>query len=161
MGRTRSTGEDRSGVDPVKRCGAFCVSTVSGTQPLRRMSAARRIVERSHPDCRKLLRCSFCFNHARSPCAGCLHGWKRALVRVVEYRILIAENRCAAFFVSPVSPDGVAVGAGCRSCHRSRIGKSARSCRQLQNIRLSSAAANPLSRSHNQRADGDGCVGAG
>jgi len=30
-----------------------------------------------------------------------------------------------------------------------------------KNIRLSSAAANPLSRSHNQRADGDGWVGAG
>ena len=28
--------------------------------------------------------------------------------------------------------------------------------RQLQNIRLGSAAANPLSRSRNQRADGDG-----
>ena len=44
------------------RCAAFFVSTVSGTQPLRRMSAARRIVERSHPDCRKLVRCSFRFN---------------------------------------------------------------------------------------------------
>ena len=31
-----------------------------------------------------------------------------------------------------------------------------RSCRQQQNIRLSSAAANPLSRSRNQRADEDG-----
>jgi hypothetical protein len=30
--------------------------------------------------------------------------------------------------------------------------------RQLQNIRLGSAAANPLSKSRNQRADGDGCV---
>src|SRR5262245_58440440 len=30
--------------------------------------------------------------------------------------------------------------------------------RQLQNIRLSSDAANPLSTSRNQRADGDGCV---
>ena len=30
----------------------------------------------------------------------------------------------------------------------------------LQNIRLGSAAANPLSRSRNQRADGDGCVGS-
>jgi hypothetical protein len=30
----------------------------------------------------------------------------------------------------------------------------------LQNIRLSSAGANPLSRSHNQQADGDGCVGS-
>ena len=30
------------------------------------------------------------------------------------------------------------------------------SCRQLQNIRLGSAAANPLSRSRNQRADEDG-----
>jgi hypothetical protein len=29
----------------------------------------------------------------------------------------------------------------------------------LQNIRLSSAAANLLSRSHNRRADGDGYVG--
>ena len=36
--------------------------------------------------------------------------------------------------------------------------KSARSCRQLQNIRLSADAANPLSRSRNWRADGDGCV---
>jgi hypothetical protein len=30
---------------------------------------------------------------------------------------------------------------------------------RCKNIRLSSDAANPLSRSHNQRADGDGCVG--
>jgi hypothetical protein len=30
--------------------------------------------------------------------------------------------------------------------------------RQLQNIRLGSAAANPLSRSRNQRADEDGCL---
>jgi hypothetical protein len=35
----------------------------------------------------------------------------------------------------------------------------ARSCRQLQNIRLSSDVANPLSRSQNCQADGDGCVG--
>jgi hypothetical protein len=31
-----------------------------------------------------------------------------------------------------------------------------RSCRQLQNLRLGSATANPLSRSRNQRADEDG-----
>jgi hypothetical protein len=34
--------------------------------------------------------------------------------------------------------------------------KGPRSCRQQQNIRLGSAAANPLSRSRNQQADGDG-----
>jgi hypothetical protein len=37
--------------------------------------------------------------------------------------------------------------------------KSACSCRQLQNIRLSSDVPNPWNRSRNYQADGDGCVG--
>jgi hypothetical protein len=36
------------------------------------------------------------------------HGWTRAPARIVERSHLIAENRCAALFVSTVSP------AGCR-----------------------------------------------
>ena len=40
-------------------------------------------------------------------------------------------------------------------------GKVACSCRQLQNIRLSSDVPNPLSEARNWQADGDGCVGAG
>jgi hypothetical protein len=39
-----------------------------------------------------------------------------------------------------------------------RAPQSARSCRELQMIRPSSDAANPLSRSQNQQADGDGWV---
>jgi hypothetical protein len=37
-----------------------------------------------------------------------------------------------------------------------KFAKQAHSCRQMQNIRLGSAAANRLSGSRNQRADGDG-----
>src|SRR5215471_14126605 len=39
--------------------------------------------------------------------------------------------------------------------------KVACSCRQLQNIRLSSDVPNPLSETRNWQADGDGWVGAG
>jgi hypothetical protein len=102
-------------------------------------------------------------------------------------RVLIVENRCAAFSFSPVSSErrneiATAAAPGVdRSCHRftcsdnadphpyldrppgSRV-KRRKSNRthapsSLQNIRLSSYAANPLSRSRNWRADGDGCVG--
>ena len=89
-------------------------------------------------------------------------------------RILIAANRCAAFFVSPVTPAHrnqarrCSVGARCRPCHRftppdtwtrppSRAPRSLKiappksvcSCRQLQNIRLSADAANSLTRTQN------------
>jgi hypothetical protein len=42
---------------------------------------------------------------------------------------------------------------------RSRSPKSAESAVGCKNIRLSADVANPLSRSRNRRADGDGCVG--
>ena len=46
---------------------------------------------------------------------GCdgLHGWKRARVRSLSDRILIAENRCAAFFVSTMSPDSETAALQC------------------------------------------------
>jgi hypothetical protein len=41
---------------------------------------------------------------------------------------------------------------------RSEWAQPRTAARQLQNIRLGSASADPLSKSRNQRADGDGCV---
>ena len=82
-------------------------------------------------------------------------------------RILIAENRCAALFVSTVSP-ARSLCAGCRppplhgqgprlACRAIPIAAPAPS--SVQKIRLSSDGANQLNGSQNWRADGDGYVG--
>ena len=81
-------------------------------------------------------------------------------------RILIAENRCAALFVSPVSPEtrlGTAacasVGARYRFTRPGRGRPSRASPSSLQKIRLSSDGDNPLNGIRNWWADGDGCDG--
>jgi hypothetical protein len=84
-------------------------------------------------------------------------------------RILIAENRCAALFVSTVSP-ARSLCAGCRppplhgqgprlACRAIPIAAPAPS--SVQKIRLSSDGANQLNGSRNWWADGDGCLDAG
>jgi hypothetical protein len=91
-------------------------------------------------------------------------------------RILIAENWCAALFVSTVLPDSETAALQCgRAVDRATVhppgymDKAPRLARcrlwrthapsSLQNIRLSADVGNSLS-SRNSWADGDGCVGA-
>jgi len=91
-------------------------------------------------------------------------------------RILIAENWCAALFVSTVLPDSETAALQCgRAVDRATVhppgymDKAPRLARcrlwrthapsSLQNIRLSADVGNPLSRSRNSWAVGDRCVG--
>jgi hypothetical protein len=103
-------GEDRSGVDPVKRCAAFFVSPMSPDSETAALQCGRpvsTVPPFTRPDT-----------------------WTRPPVSRVEW-------------------DG---------CRIAIVPAAADSCK---NIRLSADAANPLNRSRNWRADGDGWVGAG
>ena len=101
-------------------------------------------------------------------CNGCTVGsehWRGSL----SDRILIAENRCTALFVSTVSPDSETAALQCgRPVDRATVHPpgymaqgppfvpDAPAPSSLQKIRLSSDGANQLNGSRNWQADGDG-----
>jgi hypothetical protein len=103
-------------------------------------SERARIVERSHPACRKPVRRSFRFNS------------ETAALQCGRPVSIVPPFTRPDTWTRP--PSRVSNGLSPRTPNPTHAPSS------LQNIRLSSYVANPLRRSRNWQADGDGCVGS-